>query len=66
MRYPEDMFAIQANMYCTYHMRDASVFYNKEEDYWNIPNGVYGNAKQVVSPYYVNMVLPEEQGRTSR
>lgn len=60
MRYPEDMFAIQANMYCTYHMRDASVFYNKE-DYWNIPNEVYGNAKQVMSPYYVNMVLPEEQ-----
>ena len=60
MRYPEDLFAIQSKMYCTYHMKDASVFYNKE-DYWNIPNEVYGNTKQEMNPYYVNMVLPNEK-----
>ena len=37
IRYPEDLFTIQANMYATYHMRDPQVFYNKE-DLWHIPS----------------------------
>lgn len=31
VRYPQDLFKIQAQMYATYHMRDPQVFYNKED-----------------------------------
>src|SRR5262249_36222082 len=36
VRYPEDLFTLQAKMYGTYHMQDPQVFYNKE-DLWTIP-----------------------------
>ena len=36
IRYPEDLFAVQARMYATYHMEDPQVFYNKE-DLWAVP-----------------------------
>lgn len=57
LRYPEDLFSIQAAMYRTYHMRDVNVFYNKE-DQWNIPREVYGERDQPVEPYYVIIRLP--------
>ncbi len=31
IRYPQDLFAIQARIYATYHMQDPQVFYNKED-----------------------------------
>src|SRR5207253_450009 len=31
IRYPEDLFAVQARMYAIYHMQDPQVFYNKED-----------------------------------
>jgi hypothetical protein len=34
-RYPELMFAVQAEIYRTFHMRDPDVFYNKE-DVWEV------------------------------
>ena len=40
LRYPEDMFAIQANEYKTFHMTDPQVFYNRE-DLWASPNETY-------------------------
>ena len=36
VRYPEDLFTIQAAVYGTYHMKDPEVFYNKE-DLWSFP-----------------------------
>ncbi len=61
IRYPEDMFSIQAEVYQTYHMRDARIFYNKE-DLWAIPKEVYfGNQQQPVEPYYIIMRLPDEE-----
>ncbi len=55
LRYPEDIFKAQAQMYATYHMTDPKVFYNKE-DQWSIPqlNG------SDMSPYYAIMSLPGE------
>ena len=35
IRYPQDIFAIQAAMYAVYHMTDPSVFYSKE-DLWRV------------------------------
>ena len=60
LRYPEDMFSIQASVYQSYHMRDARVFYNKE-DLWSKPKEVYAGKEQPVEPYYVIMNLPGEE-----
>ena len=35
LRYPEDLFRVQTNMFGTYHMTDASAFY-KKADKWDI------------------------------
>ena len=58
-RYPEDLFNIQASVYQSYHMRDARVFYNKE-DLWAVPKEVYATREQPMEPYYVIMLLPGE------
>ncbi|MFC1985226.1 UPF0182 family protein, partial [Chloroflexota bacterium] len=59
LRYPEDMFKIQATVYQSYHMRDARVFYNRE-DPWAVPREVYFGNEQTMEPYYVIMRLPDE------
>lgn len=60
IRYPEDLFSIQARMYSTYHMRDPQVFYNKE-DQWSVPNEIFDQEQQPVQPYYIIMKLPDEK-----
>jgi len=60
LRYPEYMFSIQTSIYQTYHMRDARVFYNKE-DLWAVPKEVYFGSEQLVKPYYIIMRLPGEE-----
>ena len=60
LRYPEGMFNIQSLVYRTYHMRDARVFYNKE-DQWDIPMEIYAGKEQPMEPYYVIMRLPGEE-----
>jgi len=60
LRYPEDMFNIQASVYQSYHMRDARVFYNKEDE-WTVPREVYFGSEQAMEPYYIIMRLPEEE-----
>ena len=59
VRYPEDMFLIQSEMFTIYHMQDPQVFYNKE-DKWNIPNELIDNKQASMSPYYIIMRLPGE------
>ena len=61
VRYPQDLFAIQAEKYAKYHMRDPQIFYNNE-DLWAIPNEKFGQSEslQPVEPYYVIMKLPGE------
>jgi len=60
LRYPVDLFQIQASVYQTYHMTDPRVFYNKE-DAWTIPVETYASAEQAMEPYYVVMRLPGEE-----
>ena len=60
LRYPEDMFNVQAKAYQTYHMRDVRVFYNKE-DPWDVPREVYFGTEQSMEPYYIIMRLPDEE-----
>ncbi|MBU4510580.1 UPF0182 family protein, partial [bacterium] len=57
IRYPKDLFQVQAELYSTYHMTDPDVFYNKE-DYWTIPNELYGEDEIKMEPYYIITKLP--------
>ena len=57
VRYPIDLFAIQAERYLQYHMEDPLVFYQKE-DQWAFGNELFRDDLQQVKPYYVIMKLP--------
>jgi uncharacterized membrane protein (UPF0182 family) len=57
LRYPEGLFAIQADQYRTFHMTDPQVFYNRE-DLWVAPHETYGGQQQAMEPYYILMKLP--------
>ena len=59
IRYPEDLFMVQADIYGTYHMTDPQVFYNRE-DQWGFPRENYGGDTTTMQPYYVIMRLPGE------
>jgi len=59
VRYPEDLFAVQARMYATYHMQDPQVFYNKE-DLWTIPRLPQEGREREMEPYFTIMRLPGE------
>ena len=60
LRYPEDLFAIQARKYATYHMEDPQVFYNKE-DLWAIPRRTIDGRDREMEPYFTIMRLPGQQ-----
>lgn len=59
IRYPEDLFLIQAHTYAAYHMEGPEVFYNRE-DLWQFPRQPT-DGTATMSPYYMIMRLPGEQ-----
>ena len=59
IRYPEDLFFIQAQVYRTYHMNSAEVFYNRE-DLWQFPRKPTGGDEATMAPYYIIVRLPGE------
>jgi uncharacterized membrane protein (UPF0182 family) len=60
IRYPEDLFRIQAQIYQAYHMEAADVFYNRE-DLWQFPREPNGGGETtLMAPYYIVMRLPGE------
>jgi uncharacterized protein len=61
LRYPQQIFALQASMFATYHMLNPAVFYNRE-DQWEIPAFDIGGQPQAMHPYYTIMKLPGEAG----
>ena len=52
IRYPEDLFTVQAEMYGTYHMTNPATFYNRE-DRWEVPHELYRDREIEMMPYYV-------------
>lgn len=63
VRYPEDLFTIQAEMYRAYHMQAPEVFYNRE-DLWQFPRKPTSDddsADAKMAPYFINMRLPGEK-----
>ena len=57
IRYPEDLFNVQAEVYSTYHVDGADVLYNKG-DQWGIPDNVSLSGPGRMEAYYVIMKLP--------
>jgi uncharacterized protein len=63
LRYPEDLFTVQARQYELYHMNDPQQFYARE-DAWDVPVDPVrstGQITQDMDPYYVVMKLPGEE-----
>jgi uncharacterized protein len=62
LRYPEDIFKLQSQIYSTYHMDQPQVFYNKE-DLWTAASmgAADGKTSQAMDPYYTIMKLPGER-----
>jgi uncharacterized membrane protein (UPF0182 family) len=59
VRYPEDIFGVQARIFATYHMTQPAVFYNRE-DQWETPAIDDGGDPRPMQPYYTIMRLPGE------
>jgi len=57
VRYPEDLFRIQTQLYRTYHIRNSDDFYRRE-DAWDLPTEIFIDQEQPIEPYYVIMRLP--------
>ena len=57
LRYPEDLFSIQADLYRTFHMTVPQVYYNRE-DLWVLPQEKYSGNVLPMQPYYILMKLP--------
>ncbi len=60
LRYPEDLFRLQSEVYLRYHIDDPDVFFLKE-DFWAVPTEKFRQQEQPVDPYYVIMTLPGEE-----
>ena len=61
VRYPQDFFVTQAQMFATYHVTDPSLLYNKGNQ-WEIPKNVSISGEGPMSPYYMIMRLPGQIG----
>ncbi|MFZ4847582.1 MAG: UPF0182 family protein [Caldilinea sp.] len=57
IRYPIDLFSVQAEMYRMYHMTNANDLYNRE-DVWAWPEEVFYDQAQRIEPYYVLRQAP--------
>jgi uncharacterized membrane protein (UPF0182 family) len=60
-RYPETLFAVQAEIYRAFHMRDPEAFYNRA-DLWDVARTSTAGANETASirPTYVVAALPGE------
>jgi len=58
VRYPEDIFTLQSEVYGLYHMTNPEVFFNRE-DLWTVAteNGTDADGQQAVLPMKPNYVL---------
>lgn len=59
IRYPKDLFTVQAYVYSTYHMKDVTAFYNRE-DVWEIPHEKFEGESIQMEPYYVTLALEDK------
>ncbi len=60
IRYPEDIFTIQAALYSTFHMTNPAMLYNREDQWEGPPTEAPPTARRM-QPYYTIMKLPGER-----
>lgn len=71
LRYPEDLFRVQSDMYSAYHVTESRVFFN-DGDPWEIARdpsttpsealrATFPDSNRPMVPYYLLMTLPGEQ-----
>ena len=65
VRYPEDLFKLQSEVYGLYHMTNPAVFFNRE-DLWTVATetGTDSNGQQLVQMMQPNFVLMKLPGGT--
>ncbi len=66
VRYPEEIFNLQSEVYGLYHMTDPEVFFNRE-DLWTVAteNSLDADGNQTVLPVHPNFVLMKLPGEAS-
>jgi hypothetical protein len=60
VRYPGDLFRIQAALHATYHMLEPQTFYHRE-DQWQIPGGLAKGTNENPFQRHIIMKLPGEK-----
>ena len=59
LRYPEELFNVQTQVYGRYHVTDAETFYSTN-DQWTVPSGKTNEQSLASEAYYVVMRMPGE------
>jgi uncharacterized membrane protein (UPF0182 family) len=59
IRYPENLYTVQADVLAKYHMTDPKIFYS-QEDAWKLPTKLVNGAEAPMVPYYEVLNLPGE------
>jgi uncharacterized membrane protein (UPF0182 family) len=60
VRYPEDLFKIQRNIYSKYHVTNANTFFGGQ-DFWAIPDDpTRPDVKLAQPPYYLQVQMPDQ------
>ena len=58
VRYPEDMFKVQREVFAQYHVTDPSGFFSGQ-DFWTVPNDpTQPAASSAQPPYYLQVQMP--------
>ncbi len=56
IRYPQDLFNIQVEVYAKYHQTDPGVFF-RQEDIWDLPEITHHHKHERMVPYYLTLNL---------
>jgi uncharacterized membrane protein (UPF0182 family) len=59
IRYPKDIFDIQAEVYAKYHQIDPGVFF-RQEDIWEFPEIMHDRQPERMRPYFLTLNLINE------
>ena len=64
VRYPEDLFRVQVDIFQTFHMTDPQEFYNRG-DQWRLATEIVeqGGQPAAIEPYYITATLPDSDRR---
>lgn len=60
VRYPEDLFKVQREVFSRFHVADPKAFYSGQ-DFWVVPDDpTRENVRQAQPPYYLTVRMPDQ------